>query len=261
MDGRLKRTVEAGEPAVGSWVSIGHPAMAEIPAALGFDFVVVDTEHAPTSLETVENVIRGVEATAGPTEPIVRVEANDPARIKRVLDLGVAGVMVPMVETAEEASEVVEAVRFPPDGSRGVGPGRGSRYGMDLEEQVESGGADLLTVVQIETERGLANVEAIVAVDGVDVAFVGPADLSASLGVFAEWDHERYREAVERVVTAAEDAGAAAGTLAFDAADVHERLDAGFSFVIAGVDATHVVDGCREAKRAYDASLDESNSS
>lgn len=257
MDGRLKRTIEAGDPAVGSWVSIGHPAMAEIPASLAFDFVVIDTEHTPTSLETVENMLRAVEATTGPTEPIVRVASNDPVRIKRVLDMGVGGVMVPMVETADEANAVVDAVRYPPAGSRGIAGGRSSRYGMDLQERVESGGEELLTVVQVETERGLANVEEIVAVDGVDVAFVGPADLSASLGLFADWDHDRYRGAVERVVSAAEEAGVAAGTLAFDASDVHQQLEAGFSFVIAGVDATHVIDGCREAKRAYETGLDD----
>ena len=257
MDRRLKQTVERGNPVVGSWVSIGHPAMAEIPASLAFDFVVVDTEHTPTSLETVENMVRAVDAAEGPTEPIVRVAGNDPVRIKRVLDLGVGGVMVPMVESADEAAAVVDAVRYPPEGGRGIAAARSSRYGMDLGERVDSGGDDLLTVVQIETERGLDNVAEIVAVDGVDVAFVGPADLSASLGVFADWDHERYRDAVERVVAAVEDADVAAGTLAFDASDVHEQLETGFSFVIAGVDATHVVDGCREAKRAYETGLDE----
>jgi 2-keto-3-deoxy-L-rhamnonate aldolase RhmA len=256
MDGRLKRAVEAGDPVVGSWASIGHPAMAEIPAALAFDFVVVDTEHAPTSLETVENMIRAVEAADGPTEPLVRVAANDPVRIKRVLDLGVGGVMVPMVETADEAAAAVDAVRYPPEGNRGIAPGRSSRYGLDLAERVDSGGEDLLVVVQIESERGLENVEDIVAIDGVDVAFVGPADLSASLGRFADWDHDRYRAAVERVVAAADEAGVAAGTLAFDASDVHKQLETGFSFVIAGVDAAHVVDGCREVKRAYEANLD-----
>lgn len=257
MNGRLKRTVESGDHVVGSWVSIGHPAMAEIPASLGFDFVVVDTEHTPTSLESVENMLRAVEAANGPTEPIVRVAGNDPVRIKRVLDLGVGGVMVPMVETAEEARAVVDAVRYPPEGSRGIAGGRSSRYGMDLQERVASGGDELLTVVQVETEAGLANVDEIVAVDGVDVAFVGPADLSASLGVFADWDHDQYREAVDRVVTAADAAGVAAGTLAFDIADVHEQLEAGFSFLIAGVDATHVIDGCTEAKRAYESGLDD----
>lgn len=251
MDRRLKRAIDAGDHVLGSWVSIGHPAMAEIPASLGFDFVVVDTEHTPTSLETVENMIRAVEAARGSTEPIVRVAGNDPVRIKRVLDLGVGGVMVPMVETAEQARAVVDAIRYPPQGNRGIAAARASRYGLDLGERVAGGGEDLVTVVQVETERGVEHADEIAAVDGVDVVFVGPADLSASLGVFGEWDHERYQTAIERVIAAADDAGVAAGTLALDAADVHAQLEAGFSFVIAGIDASHVVDGCREVRQAY----------
>lgn len=255
MDDRLKTVVESGEPTVGSWISIGHPAMAEIPAQLGFDFVVVDTEHTPTGLETVENMLRAVEATEGPTVPLVRVAWNDPVRIKRVLDLGVAGVMIPMVETPEEAREAVEAVRYPPDGNRGIAAARASRYGLTLGDSVAEGGSRLLTVVQIESERALSNVEEIAAIDGVDVIFVGPADLSASLGVFGQWDHDRYTEAVDRVITAASDAGIAAGILALDSEDVATQVDAGFSFVIAGVDAAHVLDGWRSAKETYDESV------
>ena len=255
----LKRSVVAGESVVGSWVSIGHPAMSEIPAALGFDFVVIDTEHTPTSLETVGNMVRAVDAASGPTEPIVRVADNDPILIKRVLDIGVAGVMVPMVETAQEARAAVEACRYPPAGNRGIAAARDSRYGMDLGTNVESAGEELVIAVQVETETALTNVESIASVEGVDVVFVGPADLSASLGVFADWDHERYRDAVERVVAAADESSAAAGILALDADDVRQQIDTGFSFVIAGIDATHVIDGCRDAKRAFESGVESQN--
>lgn len=257
MTNRVKRKLEAGESVVGSWVSIGHPAMAEIPAALSFDFVIVDTEHTSTSLETVENVLRAVDGTPGPTESVVRVAANDETQIKRVLDLGVAGVMVPMVESAAEAQAVVDAVRYPPAGNRGIAGSRASRYGLDLAANVDSAGEGLLTVVQVESEAGLANVDEIAAVEGVDVLFVGPADLSASLGIFGEWDHERYVDAIERVVSAAEEYDIAAGILAIDAEDVTEQLAMGFRFTVAGVDATHVVDGCRKAMSAYEEGLDE----
>lgn len=256
MNDRLKRAVKRREPTVGSWVSISHPAMAEIPAQLGFDFVVIDTEHTPAGLETVENMLRAVEATDSQTVPLVRVAWNDPVRIKRVLDMGVAGVMVPMVETAQEAQNAVDAIRYPPEGNRGIAAARASRYGLNLSDSVTDAGKDLLTVVQIESERGLSNVEAIAAVDGVDVVFVGPADLSASLGVFGEWDHDRFVDAVDRVILAAERAGIVAGTLALDSADVATQVATGFRFVIAGVDASHVMDGWREAKQVYDESID-----
>jgi len=239
------------ESVVGTWVSLSDPAVAEIGAELGFDFALVDTEHTANSLETVIAMARAVDAAEGSTRTVVRVPWNDPVRIKRVLDIGVAGVMVPMVGSAEEARDFVEATRYPPDGVRGVAGGRASRYGLDFEEYVRSDDAPL-TVAQIETEDGLDAVEEIAAVDGLDALFVGPADLSAALGVFGEWDSERFLAAVEAVVDAADEAGVPVGTLATTPDGVEDWVDLGFDFVIAGTDTAHLVGGSLRALQAHE---------
>lgn len=251
MDDELKSTIRSGEPAIGNWVSIGHPAVAELSAGLGFDFVTIDTEHAPLSVGEVERLLRAVDAADGETGSVVRVAWNDPVRIKRVLDAGPDGLMVPMVETREEAEAVVDAVRYPPAGSRGIAAGRASNYGLEFESYVESANDSLLTVVQIESERGVENAADIASVEGIDALFVGPADLSASLGVFGEFEHETFRDAIERIVTGAHDAGAPVGTLTTEEAEIPRRVEQGFDFLVTGVDAGHLVAGNERAKRAY----------
>lgn len=240
-----------GEPVVGTWLTVGHPAVAEALAGEAFDFVVVDTEHAATTLETVENVLRAVEAAEGDTAALVRVPWNDHVRIKRLLDAGPAGLVVPMVETAGEARDAVAAMRYPPEGVRGISPSRASAYTHDFPAYVERANESLVTVVQVETERGLANVEDVAAVDGVDALFVGPGDLSAALGTFPDWQHERVVEAVERVVAAGEAAGVPVGSLAGDPAAVDYWLDRGMDFMVVGIDVGFLADGATTSLEAY----------
>lgn len=241
--GELRRAVRAGEPAVGNWVSIADPAVAEVSAELGFDFVTVDVEHTTASLSGVESMARAVDAGGGQTETLVRLPENDPVWVKRVLDIGVGGVMVPMVDSAAEAEAFVESTRYPPEGVRGVAAGRAARYGLDFPESVETANEEHLTVAQIESEAGLADVEAIAAVDGLDALFVGPADLSAALDAFAEWDGDALADAIERVL----ETDLPVGTLALSGADIDRWIEAGFDFLIAGTDMGHVVEGSRSA--------------
>ncbi|MFB9807932.1 HpcH/HpaI aldolase/citrate lyase family protein [Haladaptatus pallidirubidus] len=189
----LRQAVRAGDSVVGTWVTIGHPAVAEMSAELGFDFVVLDAEHSSMSLETVENLARAVDAASGETKPVVRLPDDDPTRIKRVLDTGVSGVIVPMIETAEQARAVVRATRYPPEGERGVAGSRAAKYGLELEEYFERANDELLVMVQIESAKGVGHAGSIAAVDGVDALFVGPADLSASIGRFGETDSSTPR--------------------------------------------------------------------
>ena len=186
MSGQLKEALARFEQPTGNWISIGHPSVTEVSAELGFDFVLVDTEHTTMSLETVENHVRAVDAAAGKTEAVVRVPSSDIVRVKRILDTGAVGVMVPMVESADEAERIVEAVRYPPEGVRGIAGGRASQYGLDMEEYVATANDSVVTIVQIETRAGLQNVGEIADVDGIDAVFVGPADLSGALDVFGD---------------------------------------------------------------------------
>lgn len=252
---RLTQRFADADDVVGAWLSIGHPTVAEVSAAQGFDFVLIDTEHTPLGLETVEDMARAVEAADGGTQTVVRVPSNDPVRIKRVLDIGVAGVMVPMIETAAEAQEVVQATRYPPRGIRGVASGRAAEYGEDFQKYVETADETILVIVQIETQTGLDNAAEIAAVDGVDAVFVGPADLSANLGIFAEWDNDRLVEAMETVIRAGADTGIPVGTLVVDADDIEIRVQQGFDYLIVGKDTTHLSSANEAVRRQYEGAV------
>lgn len=251
----LKDALESREYPLGTWISIGHPAITEVAAHLDLEFVVVDTEHTTTSLETVEDMQRGVEAAPGTTEMVVRVPWNDPVRLKRVLDIGVAGVMVPMIGSAEEARTLVESLRYPPEGNRGIAAGRAADYGRAFEEYVSSANGTILTIAQIETEEGLENAGEIAAVDGIDALFVGPADLSGSLGIFGEWGSKRFGDTLEHIVDTAHAAETPVGTLTIDTADIEPRLEQGFDFLIAGKDASLLMEGIEGAIETYQRAL------
>ncbi|MFC4552935.1 MULTISPECIES: HpcH/HpaI aldolase family protein [Halorussus] len=254
-DSDFKRRLRAGEPVAGHWLSVGHPAVAECVAP-GSDFVVADTEHAPTGLESLANVVRAVEAAEGETAALARVAWNDPVRIKRVLDTGVSGVLVPMVETAEQARAAVEAVRYPPEGVRGIAGSRANGYGRTLDRAVERAGEDLVTVVQVESETAVENAADVAAVEGVDALLVGPADLSGSLGVFGEFDADPFVEAVDDVLAATGAADTPVGTLATDADEIERWADWGYDFQIVGVDAGYLAAGAERARRAYDDAME-----
>ncbi|WP_435181900.1 HpcH/HpaI aldolase family protein [Halorussus sp. AFM4] len=256
----FKRRLADRDPVVGHWLSIGHPAVAEV-CAREADFAVVDTEHAPTDLESVANVARAVEAAGGDRPEadgpalVARVAWNDPVRIKRVLDTGVSGVLVPMVETGAEAREAVEATRYPPEGVRGIAASRGNDYGEDLAEQVARGGDHVATVVQIESDRAVENAGDIAGVEGVDALLVGPADLSGSMDVFGEYDSEAFRGAVEAVLDAAHAEDVPVGTLATSDEDIRRWADYGYDYQIVGVDAGYLAEGAARARSTFEDSM------
>jgi 2-keto-3-deoxy-L-rhamnonate aldolase RhmA len=238
----MRDRLRAGEPVIGTWVSLSDPAVAELLAP-DFDFVVLDTEHTPNSLETVTDCARGVDAAAGDALPLARVAWNDPVRIKRTLDTGVAGVIVPMVEDREQAQAAVAACRYPPEGVRGMAAARASEYGRSFESYVERANEDVLTILQVETGSAVENAGEIAAVDGVDALLVGPSDLSANLGVLGDWGSDAFVDAVTGVVEAADDAGTPVGTLGIDSDQVRTFADLGIDFLVAGVDASMLLPG------------------
>ncbi|MFC4360382.1 HpcH/HpaI aldolase/citrate lyase family protein [Halobium salinum] len=243
---RLRRAATADEPLLGGWLSVPHPMVAELLAGSGFDFLCVDAEHAPVSFETMANLLRAVDAAPGGTETLVRVGGHDPVELKRTMDLDPDALLVPMVDTAEEAEAIVDATRYPPAGSRGVGLGRATDYGRDLDGYVASADDRFARFVQIESEEAVENVADIAAVDGVDGVFVGPVDLSTSMGLLGAWDDERFQDAVDRVLSVADDEGVAVGTLATDAESRRTRLaEWGVDYLAAGVDATYLEEGAR----------------
>lgn len=252
MTNRLTEKLEAESYPMGTWLSVGHPTIAEVSASPAVEFVLIDTEHTTISLETVENMTRAVDAAESPTDTIIRVPWNDPVRLKRVLDIGIDGVMVPMIDTADEARSLVNAMRYPPDGIRGVASGRAAEYGENFSEYVANANGSFTTIAQIESKKGLENAEAIADVDGIDALFVGPADLSAALGVFGQDDPEELTDAMSRVIEAGANADVAVGTLTVDPADVEDRIKCGFDFLIVGKDTSSLTTANREARATYE---------
>jgi 2-keto-3-deoxy-L-rhamnonate aldolase RhmA len=247
MDREFAERVRSGEPLSAGWVSLGHPRVAEIVALAGYDFVIVDIEHTPMSLETLDDIVRAVEIRGVPV--VVRVPWNDPVELKRVLDIGVAGVMVPMVETAEAAEAAVDAMTYPPEGMRGVAGSRATSYGLEFAEYMESADDDLVAILQIETVDGVENAASISAVDGVDSLFVGPSDLSASLGVTGDWEDAAVTEAIDRVLDASE---VPVGSLAVTDEGIERWVEQGFDWVIAGVDSRNLLAASQSATEAFE---------
>jgi 2-keto-3-deoxy-L-rhamnonate aldolase RhmA len=206
----LRRHLHSGDLLLGGLLSIPDPAVATIVGRSGFDFVVVDGEHAPFTLTSLRACVEALDPT--PAWTIVRVAANDAVIIKQTLELGVDGIQVPSVRTADEALEAVRACRYAPDGTRGIGIGRGSSYGAELSSYLEGSNARTAVLVMIEDATGVANVGEIAAVEGLDGIVVGPLDLSASLGVTGDAKHPSVREAIERVTDACVAAGVCVGT-------------------------------------------------
>lgn len=234
-ENRVKKRLREGEVSIGYWLSLPSPSVAEILAGLPLDWLVVDLEHGPIGWETLEDMLRGMGGT--PVVPMVRVPSGDPAVLKRALDRGPLGVVVPLVNSAEEARHVVAACKYPPEGIRGVAGSRASRYGASLVEYFAAWNREVLIACQVETVQAVEEVEEIAAVAGVDVLFVGPNDLSANLNRWRDLEHQGFRDAVDRVLRAAQRHGKAAGVMCTGPEDARRRIDQGFRFVALGSDA------------------------
>ena len=240
---RLKERLAAGRPAFGLWLHLANPTVAHAMAAAGYDYLFLDNEHGPGTLTETARLIEVLSGTG--VEPVVRVAWKDPVILKRVLDAGARSVMVPTVETAEEARMVVAACRYPPRGLRGFGPWREIGLTADVRGYAEHAHEELLVICQIETVKSLANIEAIAAVDGVDALFIGPNDLSGSLGRFLEFDHPEVSGAIERAFAAIRRAGKPAGIVPYGNRGALDLLKAGYAMVAASTDLSLLRDGAR----------------
>jgi len=231
----VKRRLHQQLPTIGNWISFTSPGVVELMAAFGMDWLMIDTEHGPASWETVENLIRAMKGTD--VTPLVRVGGNDPVLIKKALDRGAMGVLVPLVNDPEAARAAVAASKYPPDGIRGVAGTRANRYGADLPQYFAEWNRNVLVACQIETIRALENLEAIAAVPGIDVLFVGPNDLSAGLNRFRQFDDPEFTRAVNRILEQSKRHGIAAGYMTSTAEEAVARIKQGFQFVAIGSDA------------------------
>ncbi len=222
-------------PLIGLWVCSGSPIAAEIVASSGTDWVLLDAEHSPNGLESTLAQLYAM--SAYPVAPLVRPAYGDTVLIKQFLDLGAQNLLIPMVDTAEQAVEVVKAVRYPSAGVRGVGSAlaRSARWNR-VEGYLGRASETISLTVQIESATALANVEEIVAVDGVDAIFVGPSDLAASMGLIGQQSHPDVVAGVLRSIEAGRAAGKPVGVNAFVPADAERYIEAGAAFVAVGAD-------------------------
>ncbi len=245
----LKERLAAGGRAFGLWLHSTSEPVAEAAAAQGYDFMFVDNEHGGGGLADAVRLIRLLDALGVP--PVVRVPWKDPVYLKRVLDAGATSIMVPTIETAEEAAAVVAACRYPPKGFRGFGPWRQIGLGGDLAAYARRAHEELLLIVQSETAKAVDNVAAIAAVDGVDALFIGPNDLSGSLGHFLEFEHPKVRGAIDRAFEAIRKAGKPAGNVPHGSRTTADLFAAGYAMVGASSDLSLVRDAAQAEIAAY----------
>jgi 4-hydroxy-2-oxoheptanedioate aldolase len=222
------------ERVVGTFSAIPHPVAIEVTAATGLDFLCIDWEHSQISREKIEDLIRAADVHRVPA--MVRVPGHTPEWTAAVLDAGAAGVLVPRISTAAQAKAAVMATRYPPVGERGVGPGRASAYGYRIPDYLKAANDSIVLAIQVETAEGLANIEESVAVEGVDVIFIGPGDLSVSIDAMGPAGADKLNAAISKIATTARAAGKAVGIFRPSADDVGKWSAAGISFYMLASD-------------------------
>ncbi len=232
---------------MGSWISSGSPVVAELMAQCDFDFLALDLEHGPIDIAQVHALFQAMRSGNPDCAPLVRLAGHDYANTKRFLDAGARGVIAPLINSAEEAREVVSAAKYPPLGRRGVGFCRANAYGETLEESVRSANEEILVCVQIEHVEAIRNIDQILAVDGVEAAFVGPYDLSASMGITGQFERREMREAMDRVLYACDDHDVVPGihVVQPDVEEALTRFHEGYRMIAYSLDITMLARACR----------------
>lgn len=240
----IRRRVLEREPFFGCSCVLGSSLTVEMAGKIGFDWLWIDMEHGAGGEHTLIGQLQA--ASAADTAAVVRIAWNEAPRFKRVLDMGASGVVVPYVNTAEEAAKAVSAMRYPPQGIRGIARfHRAAGFAQEFDSYFAAANDSLLTVLQVETEEAVGNVESIAAVEGVDVVFLGPMDLTTNMGISRRYDHPRFLEAVDRIKEACEKHGKAAGTFIPTADSLEWYFEKGYTFLVVGSDGGLMATGMK----------------
>ena len=244
----LRKRLRAGETVIGSWINSGSPIVAELMAACGFDFLCVDVEHSAVDLPQTQQLFQAIRSGHPNCAALVRLHGVDYAFVKRYLDAGAHGVVAPLVRTRAEAELLVQATKYPPQGLRGVGFCRANDYGLRLADEFNRANDGILVAVQIEHIEAVRNIDAILSVPGIDAAFIGPYDLTASMGITAQFDHPDYLAAREAILTACHRHKVAPGihVVPPDAAQAKARIAEGYRFLAYSLDITMLTTACTE---------------
>jgi len=239
----LKEKLYAGKISLGTWITIGSPDVPDTLKQLPFDWLLFDTEHSYFSTESMRNMMLSM--LDSKAVPLVRVGQADQYLIKRALDIGAYGVLVPLVNTTEDAERVVNFSKYPPMGSRGAGPVRAAGYGNNMADYIRTANEEILVGVQVETSQGLANADSIASTKGVDIVFVGPSDLTISLGLLTDRGNPKVSEAMEGVVRICAKHGKIPGTLAASSEEAKKWQRLGFKFISLGSDSKFLFQGAK----------------
>lgn len=248
IENSFKQSLAAGKAQIGLWTSFGDPYAIEIVASAGYDWLLIDAEHGPNDVRSVLRQLQAV--SAYPTHPVVRLPVGDPVLIKQYLDLGAQSLLIPMVESGEQARQLVTATRYAPEGIRGVAAARASRWGA-IKGYYAHASESICLLLQIESVKGLQNMDEILAVEGFDGVFIGPSDLAASLGHLGDPGHCEVVAAVESAIRRIVKSGKAAGILSTDQALAHTYLQHGVTFCAVGVDTLMLAQAARTLARKF----------
>lgn len=244
----LRHRMLAGETLIGSWINSGSPIVAELMAGCGFDFLCVDVEHSAVDLPQTQQLFQAIHSGRPDCAAIVRLHGVDYAFVKRYLDAGARGLVAPLVRTREEAALLVQAAKYPPMGLRGVGFCRANAYGLRLADECARANDDIFLAVQIEHIDAVRNIDAILSVPGIDAVFIGPYDLTASMGITAQFEHSDYLAARAAILAACHRHGVAPGihVVQPSPAEVKARMAEGYRFIGYSLDITMLTTVCTE---------------
>ena len=247
---RLKHRLAMGETLYGCWLGMAGPYPAEMAATCGFDWLVIDGEHAPNDLRATLAQLAVIEPS--PSLPVVRLRDDDPARIKQILDAGAQSLLIPMIESADQARRALAATRYPPDGIRGVGSSgaRASRFSAVLD-YLTTANDQICLILQVESRAGLAELAEILAIPGIDCVFIGPSDLAADMGHLGNPGHPEVQAAVLDAIRLISASGKAAGVLSTVDPFIADCVQAGARFVGVGIDVLAFIGALRARARQF----------
>jgi len=239
----LKQKLKNNQLTIGSWIMIGHPISVEVMALAGFEWLVIDIEHTSINLETTQNLITTIQANG--IKALVRVSKNEEVVIKKILDMGADGIIVPMVNSKEDAIQAVNYAKYPPVGKRGVGLYRATKYGTKFEEYKKWVDEELVIIAQIEHIDAVNNIDEILQVEGIDGTIIGPYDLSGSMGYPGEFERDDVKNAVDKVLDKCKEYNIPSGfhVVDTDSSKLQEKINQGCTFLAYGIDYFFMRDG------------------
>ena len=238
MKNKLRKALLGRDVTLGMWQQLGHPGVTEVLANAGFDWICMDMEHGAIGFETMANLFRVIDAYD--CVPVARLPLNDPVWIHRTLDAGARGLIIPMIKNADEAEAAIREAKFPPRGARGYGYSRANRHGANFEAYCAEANDEIAMVMQIEHKDAIAHLDAILGVEGVDGLFIGPLDLSGSMGITGQLDHPDMTSALEKYLGACKTHACSAGTHLVhpNEQNIRAAIEAGYSLIALGLDNT-----------------------